>query len=606
MLTRIPILIIICCIALASTQVLGQIIDVRNAQDTGTGSLRAAIEKVNQGQGNVIRFNIAGTGPHTITLQTALPTIRRKVSILGTTQYGYDHTNDKPAIILDGRNLGQNTAGIKIDADNCQIEGLAIVNCGKQYGRGYGISTSADYTVITECLIGVLPNEIVAGNSDGVYLGGKFSGVFNNTISGNTKHGILIYGDLNEVTDNRIGTNQAGSTAIPNRVGIRISGNNNIIGKSGKPNILAGNEIYGVIAIPYVRNGQQIGGRNNKIQYNYVGTNNQSNNNATLGQTMGVALQGLTRGNRISYNVVANNHVGISVHGDNATALSTDNLVFHNKIGTDLTGQQARGNSIGIYVYQATDIVIGSGTYGYQGGNLISSNQVGIKLGIRAQKIQVSQNLIGTQADGQSELGNQEEGILCEGCMDTKIDGNTIAYNQTGVGMMKSNVTGIFPRGNKLSNNYMFMNAQGVDLNQDGITTYDVDDPDETANRSQNFPELTQAEYSTLTRTLELDYSVPTLPTNAAYPLTIEYYLSDGNRQGKTWLGADVYLAGDAKQTKTALILPFGNMTISAGDKIVALATDADGNTSEFSEDVTVTTAGDPNLTVTGVYPYQC
>src|SRR5207248_8763451 len=48
---------------------------VTNTNDSGTGSLRQAILDANSGGGGTIAFNIPGTGVHTISPLSALPTI---------------------------------------------------------------------------------------------------------------------------------------------------------------------------------------------------------------------------------------------------------------------------------------------------------------------------------------------------------------------------------------------------------------------------------------------------------------------------------------------------------------------------------------------------
>src|SRR4051812_38599 len=61
---------------------------VINTNDSGTGSLRAAILSADGALGpHVINFNIPGSGAHTITLATALPDITSVgTTIDGTTQ----------------------------------------------------------------------------------------------------------------------------------------------------------------------------------------------------------------------------------------------------------------------------------------------------------------------------------------------------------------------------------------------------------------------------------------------------------------------------------------------------------------------------------------
>src|ERR1022692_1199212 len=68
----------------------GATIVVTNATDSGPGSLRQAILSANSTANvpDVINFNIAGTGPFTISPLTALPALTDPVVIDGYTQPG--------------------------------------------------------------------------------------------------------------------------------------------------------------------------------------------------------------------------------------------------------------------------------------------------------------------------------------------------------------------------------------------------------------------------------------------------------------------------------------------------------------------------------------
>ncbi len=71
---------------------------VTNTNDSGAGSLRQAILDANALAGaDTITFNIAGTGVHTITLTSALPTISGQVTINATTESDFAGT---PLIVL--------------------------------------------------------------------------------------------------------------------------------------------------------------------------------------------------------------------------------------------------------------------------------------------------------------------------------------------------------------------------------------------------------------------------------------------------------------------------------------------------------------------------
>ena len=84
---------------------------------------------------------------------------------------------------------------------------------------------------------------------------------------------------------------------------------------------------------------------------------------------------------------------------------------------------------------------------------------------------------------------------------------------------------------------------------------------------------------------LIVTYSVDSTPaTNAAYPLAVEIFEADtDDQEGKTFLGSDSYAASDHPDTKQVNLGNAAALGFSVGDKLVATATDDDGNTSEFS-----------------------
>lgn len=73
-------------------------INVTNTNDSGPGSLRAAIGAVNASSpGKIIRFNIAGAGPRVIYLMSPLPAIQRRVHI-----NGYYQPGSRPNTLIEG------------------------------------------------------------------------------------------------------------------------------------------------------------------------------------------------------------------------------------------------------------------------------------------------------------------------------------------------------------------------------------------------------------------------------------------------------------------------------------------------------------------------
>ncbi len=498
------------------------------------------------------------------------------------------------------QNVGNSNTGILIwKAPGNQIGGSTAAERNVISGNelfGIRISTFlAAGNVIQGNYIGTdisgseaIPNRdtgIQLANTQNTQIGGVEPGE-GNVISGNLNHGVLLTGAGvvgNTIQGNMIGVNASGDAAIGNaKVGVRVAegARQNTIGgaATGAGNVISGN----------LGNGVQIsddGTRLNTVAGNLIGTD--LNGTADLGNggsgvaiidahsnTVGGTASG--EGNLIS----GNDLFGISISG--ATAI--DNLIQGNAIGSDISGTLDLGNSSTGVLLTSPGNVIGGDEPG--AGNLISGNGfVGIRInGATATGNQIQGNLVGTQIDGMSALGNTGQGIRIDNAGGTLIGGttvgagNVVARNTSHGILVLGPGTGTTIRGNSLFNN----GGLGIDLSGDGATPNDAgagnEDTDTGTNNLQNFPVLNSA---TLDGNLLVDYSVPSTTTDSAYDLVIEFFVADASgAEGRTLIGSDVYSAGDALGNKLAT-LAAGSVLV--GDLIVATATDANGNTSEFS-----------------------
>jgi hypothetical protein len=125
----------------------------------------------------------------------------------------------------------------------------------------------------------------------------------------------------------------------------------------------------------------------------------------------------------------------------------------------------------------------------------------------------------------------------------------------------------------------------GIDLNADEVTPNDDLDADTGANNQQNFPVLSGVTVDGAT--VRGQYVVPSTVDNSAYPLRIEFFLADADgKEGQTFLGFDTYTAADASASKTFAFTSVA--AVAVGQKLVATATDNNGNTSEFSASATL------------------
>src|SRR5436190_2554391 len=122
---------------------------VTNTNDSGTGSLRKAITDANSMGGGTINFNIPGSGVHTISPLTVLPTITQTVTIDGYSQPGSSANTNPPTmglnavllIELNGQFSGSNFGGLIVNAPNCTVRGLVI---NRFVGDGIRVCTDGD------------------------------------------------------------------------------------------------------------------------------------------------------------------------------------------------------------------------------------------------------------------------------------------------------------------------------------------------------------------------------------------------------------------------------------------------------------------------------
>jgi hypothetical protein len=268
-------------------------------------------------------------------------------------------------------------------------------------------------------------------------------------------------------------------------------------------------------------------------------------------------------------------------------------LIMGNRIGTDPTGLNAVPNQNGIEVYNGLGsplpVTVGGTTPG--AGNLISGNtQNGIEL-FYASDVLIQGNVIGPDVSGRTGLGAQRAGIDAYQSSRVTIGGSPAAANviafHTFVGVaIETGSTRIL-----VSQNSIWANAFGIDLFPSGITPNDPGDPDVGANLLQNFPILTSAVSTSNGTSLSGG-----LNSESNSTFTIELFASpacnsSGNGEGQSFLGSlsvTTNSLGDASFSSTfpRALLP--------GDVVTATATDAFGDTSEFSPCLPATVISSP------------
>ncbi len=276
----------------------------------GDCTLRAAIQNANDLAGtDTIEFNISGSGSHTITVTSDLPTITNDLTINGASQPGF---SGSPLIAIDG----SDTFGTGLLMTSTTT--VRSLNIRGFVGRSILISGGNNHT-IQGCYLGTDITGTVASAtdyglhvqlSDGNTIGGPNPGD-GNIISGNNFEGIVfVNSNDNTVQGNFIGTDAGHTLLIPNGTpandnsGIYGTGNNNIIGGliAGEGNYILGNNGDGIF---------WEGGVDNSIIGNVIAFNTERGVNIAFGSR-----------NQIRQNsIYSNGDLGIDL-GDNGITVN--------------------------------------------------------------------------------------------------------------------------------------------------------------------------------------------------------------------------------------------------------------------------------------------
>ena len=403
---------------------------------------------------------------------------------------------------------------------------------------------------------------------------------------------IHIEGDNNVIERNYIGVTRNGDD-IPNQTGIFITGENNRVGGVGSVTSFYDLGLGNVIGNS-VRFGMGVAGSDNIVRRNFIGLDRagQNKGNSEYGifclQSTGNTIggQSAAHGNRIGYNGAA----GIILQACEGT------VIRNNYIGTDNVGSDFGNEGAGIaLIFNANGNTVGGSQ---DRGNVIGFNETGIIIDESGEN-NLRGNFIGINRDG-DPIGNVGAGIsnyssIASGAY--LIDGNVIGYGANDVispGAEKGNVIGFNggaginmffaePVENAMRGNSIFQNgALGIDLENDGTTGNDADDVDTGANLLQNHPDITRAFYRAGNNVLAIEFTVSSADTEAAYPLVIDAYIADEGASGE----GEVYIGTVSYETPGGigfLEIPADDVDWALDDVIVLTATDADGNTSEFS-----------------------
>ena len=297
------------------------------------------------------------------------------------------------------------------------------------------------------------------------------------------------------------------------------------------------------------------------------------------GTSAGAAADGLriTAGASTVKGLVINRFGGAGIE----LATGGGNTIEGNYIGTDLTGTIDLGNNEGVVIDLGDFNTIGGTAPG--AGNVISGNDAnGIRIStVSASANEVLGNLIGTQADGASALGNSFHGVFLEGFAHSAIGGsaagagNTIAFNG------RDGVYVPFAIGISISRNSIHSNAGlGIDLRADGVDTNDLGDADAGGNFGQNYPVLTSALVFGSNTTIK-----GSLNSADSTAFALEFFSNaacdvSGNGEGETF---EVSSTQTTDGVGDVTFTVFVGSAVPVGRFIAATATDPTDDTSEFS-----------------------
>jgi hypothetical protein len=353
---------------------------VINTADTGAGSLRQAITDANANPGaDVIHFNIPGSDPNcdaggvcTITPSASgLPVITDALTIDGYTQPGSvvntsaTGTNAVLKIVLSGANAG--FAGISLGANSITIRGLVI---GGGFATGIGGGSLTDIHILG-CFVGVdatgntaFPNAgngIYITSTDGLTIGSTAL-ADRNLVSGNGNIGMAIgLGSLTGsivVQGNLVGTNAAGTAAIPNGSDGMTTDANGLGGTytiggsaANAGNVFSGNTARGLFVGGF-GSGTAFVVQGNLIGTDATGTQPLPNGYYGLRGTMNGAVIGGTgagEGNVIAYNpgggiVSDSGNTGVSMRGNSIH--DNGSGPFGHGVGIDLCSGIVGGDGV--------------------------------------------------------------------------------------------------------------------------------------------------------------------------------------------------------------------------------------------------------------------
>ena len=292
----------------------------------------------------------------------------------------------------------------------------------------------------------------------------------------------------------------------------------------------------------------------------------------SVAQFSGVCLK-LTGGDGVVGGVRTTGHG--NGFGDCGTAIRTegaDSRVYGNTVGFRADGVSAAAVQLGI-VATGSNTIVGDDALGLGYPNRVGNAQVGVTAGgvgsTPVTGIKIVGNVIGQAAEGWAAPVGSAIRVLSP-VTSALVAANRVSNARTGIAVQGS-VAGPSGQGVRMTaNSFSQIGRLSIDLNEDNQTNpNDVGDADTGANGLRNHPRFTRLVQSRISGTACPGCQVQLYLAAHAPGGTVDY--------GAAPIPGGVILAdGDG-------FFVFESPAVTPGQWVTALATDAQGNTSEFA-----------------------
>jgi titin len=478
-------------------QLLLSTFTVTNNADSGPSSLRQAITDSDTHLGsNTIDFAIPGAGVHTIRLLSALPSISDAVTIDGTTQPGY---SGMPLISLTPSTVDSFTGdGLTLLGGGSTVRGLDIEGFN---GNGIRI-TRGGGNIIQNNRIGTDPAGTTAwpNSGSGILIEASSNNtILDNLVSGNGAAGITLTdtaaplglsdtlrgdlsGSLADTPVTEVFPSFSGNyslqgllhgaffnLSIPNAPGqltTTATISNSMTAVTGTTTLgpwsatLSGQGLTQTLNAPASTAPTAITVSESGITETFALTGTLGGSPYTI---TGTFLGTFKSDNVTTVSGPVSGPMTLAVQETlpAVTSTPTGNLISGNKIGTDVNGNAALGNTLdGILLKNASSNSIT--------GNVVSRNGVGqdaagIDLLENASDNTIAGNMIGTNASGTTTLGNSLDGIEVGNGSSNNILGPNNVISSNGAGTNRG--VGVYIFSDNTSGNMLQGNAIGTNSN---------------------------------------------------------------------------------------------------------------------------------------------